>query len=632
MPRPTPLRSRRLARPTGSSLGLARPTGSSLGLARPTEADIALARLSRTDTSPNDGIARRRFLQGALAAGGATGLAATTSAFDGLAAAAAPLATTDRILVTIFLNGGNDHLNTLVPADDGAYHDARGSLAVAVDGSHAVGDDLYLHPNLARLKARFDAGQVALVRGVGESTDDHSHFTSMATWMSGVQNMIPPTGWLGRYAETKGLGTLGSVAIGWDGVPLTLRGPSTSAIALPPNGGLFGADRTEAWQRDAFDVFADLGGTQAGRGVFGPIIADAFANAVDTAVEIAPAFSDELPDEGLARELAVAAQVINLNLGTQLINVNQGGYDTHDGQRPDHDELLAELDAGIDAFFANLSPAYASRTAVLVFSEFGRRVEQNASGTDHGTAGLMMLVGPNVRGGLHGSQPSLTNLDRRGDMHHSLDFRSVYSTILDVWFDADSAEILGASYGLLNLFDFDGGSNFLDVVPNSYYSPAVTWLAASGVTQGTSPTEFSPDDPVTRGQMATFLHRYQGSPEGSAVSPFTDVPRDRYFALPVDWLAASGITQGTSPTRFSPDDPVTRGQMATFLWRMEGEPWAPQSGFTDVRRDRFYAPAVDWLLDRGITTGTSPTEFTPEDVVTRAQMATFLWRLAGSPA
>ena len=93
MPRPTPLRSRRLARPTGSSLGLARPTGSSLGLARPTEADIALARLSRTDTSPNDGIARRRFLQGALAAGGATGLAATTSAFDGLAAAATPLAT-----------------------------------------------------------------------------------------------------------------------------------------------------------------------------------------------------------------------------------------------------------------------------------------------------------------------------------------------------------------------------------------------------------------------------------------------------------------------------------------------------------------------------------------------------------
>ena len=179
-----------------------------------------------------------------------------------------------------------------------------------------------------RLKARFDAGQVALVRGVGESTDDHSHFTSMATWMSGVQNMVPPTGWLGRYAETKGLGTLGSVAVGWDGVPLTLRGPSTSAIALPPNGGLF--ELIEPRPGNARSTCSPTSEARAGQGVFGPIIADAFAN-VDTAVEIAPAFSDELPDEGLARELAVAAQVINLNLGTQLINVNQGGYDTHDG-------------------------------------------------------------------------------------------------------------------------------------------------------------------------------------------------------------------------------------------------------------------------------------------------------------
>ena len=600
-------------------------------LTRPTEAETALARLSRQDASP-DGFARRRFLQGTLAAGGATGLSLTTSAFDSLAAAATPLASTDRILVTVFLNGGNDHLNTLVPADDGAYHDARGSLAVSVGSANSVGEGLYLHPNLSRLKTRYDAGQVALIRGVGESSDDHSHFTSMATWMSGIQNMIPPTGWLGRYAEGKGLGTLGSVAIGWNGVPLTLRGPSTSAVALPPGGGLFGADRSEAWERDAFDVFADLGGQAAGKGIFGPIIADAYANAVDTAAEIAPAFSGGLPEDGLARELAVAAQVINLNLGTQLINVNQGGYDTHDGQRPGHDELLAELDAGIDAFFGNLSPAYAARTCVLVFSEFGRRVEQNASGTDHGTAGLMMLIGPNVRGGLHGTQPSLTSLDQRGDMHHHLDFRSVYSTILDTWLNADSTQVLQANYDTLNLFDFDGGSAFLDVVSNSYYAPAVDWLAASGITTGTSPTTFSPSDPVTRGQMAAFLHRYKGSPTGAPESGFNDVARGRYYTLPIDWLKDQGITTGTSPSTFSPDDVVTRAQMATFLWRMEGELSAPQSGFSDVRRDRYYAAAVDWLFDRGITVGTTPSTFSPDDVVTRAQMATFLWRLAGSPA
>ncbi|MEO0492508.1 MAG: S-layer homology domain-containing protein [Actinomycetota bacterium] len=597
-------------------------------LQRPTEADIALTRLSRAD---GDGFARRRFLQGALAAGGATGLTLTSGAFDAIAAAAAPLPTTSKILVTVVLNGGNDHLNTLVPAESGAYHDARGSLAVQVDGSTAVGEGLHLHPNLTRLKTRFDAGQVALIRGVGEASDDHSHFTSMATWMSGIQNMIPPTGWLGRYAEAAGLGDLGSVAVGWDGVPLTLRGPSTSAVALPPGGGLFGSDRSEAWERDAFDVFSDLGGQPAGKGVFGPYVADAFANAVDTAVSVAPAFSPTLPEEGLARELALAAEVINLDLGTQLVNVNLGGFDTHEGQDPLHDDLMAELDAGLDAFFATLSPAFAHRTAVLVFSEFGRRVESNAGGTDHGTAGLMMLLGANVRGGLHGVQPSLTDLDWRGDMHHHLDFRSVYTSILNGWLDADGGSLLGNAYETLDLFDDQGGSLFLDVVPDSYYEPAVGWLAANGITTGTSPTTFSPSDPVTRGQMAAFLHRYKGEPSGAPEANFADVGRDRYYARPIDWLFQQGITTGTSSTTFSPDDFVTRGQMAAFLWRMEGQEAAPAAAFADVNRGRYYAPAIDWLFDRGITTGTSPTTFSPDAQVTRAQMATFLWRLAGSP-
>ena len=187
-------------------------------LHRPSEADIARTRLSRTDNS-SDGLARRRFLQGSLAVGGAAGIGLVPGALDEIAAAATPLAASRRILVTVFLTGGNDHLNTLVPAEDGAYQAARGSLAVAVDGSTSVGEGLHLHPNLGRLKARFDAGQVAFIRGVGEESDDHSHFTSMATWMSGVQNMVPATGWLGRYQDGAGLDGLGAVAIGWGACP-----------------------------------------------------------------------------------------------------------------------------------------------------------------------------------------------------------------------------------------------------------------------------------------------------------------------------------------------------------------------------------------------------------------------------
>lgn len=604
----------------------------------PTDADVALARLSRPDPTP-DGLGRRTFLQGSLMLGGATGLTLSSGVFDKVAAAATPLAPSARILVTVFLSGGNDHLNTLVPAEDGAYHDARGSLAVTVDGSTAVGEGLHLHPNLSRLKDRFDAGQVALVRGVGEETDDHSHFTSMATWMAGVQNLMPPTGWLGRYQDGAGLDELGAVAIGWGGVPLTLRGGFSSAVALPPGGQLFGSEREDAWQRDVFDIFADLGGTGAGTGIFGPYVADAFASAVNTAETIAPAYEQSLPEDGLARELALAAQVINLDVGTQLVNVTHGGYDTHEGQRPDHDDLMAELDAGIDAFFAGLDPRFASRTSVLVFSEFGRRVEQNASGTDHGTAGLMMLVGPGVRGGLHGVQPSLTSLDRRGDMHHHLDFRSVYASVLEQWLDADPVEVLGAGHPQIDLFD--GGwagvpgplpNPFVDVDPSQYYAPAVGWLSANGITTGTSATTFAPAELVTRGQMATFLFRYAGEPTGAPVNPFADVARSTYFAEPIDWLYDQGITTGTSPAEFSPEGLVSRAQMATFLWRMEGEPAAPMSAFSDVPRGRFFSEAIDWLFDRGITTGTGPGRFSPDDPVTRGQMATFLWRLAGSPA
>ncbi len=598
-------------------------------LLRPSDADIALARLSRHDDRPDD-IARRRFLQGALATGGAIGMA--PGVFDSIAAAATPLAPGDRVLVTVFLNGGNDALSSLVPAENGAYQSARGSLAVAVDGSTAVGGGMHLHPNLARLKTRFDSGQVALIQGTGEASDDHSHFTSTATWFAGVQGVANPTGWLGRYADGIGLDGVGMVSIGWGGIPMLLRGNTVGAVGLPPSGTLFGADRSEAWERYAVEAVGEYGNGGVG-GAFGDLVAASFRDAVDTAAEIQPAYVEGLAEEGLARELGLAAQVINLDLGTRIVSVSLGGFDSHDGQRPGHDELMAELDVGIDAFFTNLSPSFAGRTALMVFSEFGRRVEaNNSAGTDHGTSGLMMFVSSRAAGGLHGQQPSITDLDWRGDMNHEVDFRSVYATVLEQWLDADATEVLGANYSQLGIIDLDGGRAFFDVPNNAYYTAAVGWLAAAGITTGTGAGQFSPDDFVTRGQMATFLHRYRNSPAGSPPAGFSDVPAGRFYSDAVDWLFAEGITTGTGPGRFSPDDIVTRGQMATFLWRLEGSPaGSPAAGFSDVNGGAFYSDAVDWLLYRGITTGVGGNRFAPNDLVTRAQMATFLWRLAGSP-
>ncbi len=176
---------------------------------------------------------------------------------------------------------------------------------------------------------------------------------------------------------------------------------------------------------------------------------------------------------------------------------------------------------------------------------------------------------------------------------------------------------------------------FFDVGVGLFYTDAVTWLACEEITTGTSSTSYSPDDSVTRAQMATFLWRYDGSSEPLSLdTAFTDVVAGSFYAKAVAWLSEEKITTGTSHTTFSPSDSVTRAQMATFLWRYSDspEPLSLDTAFTDVVAGSFYAKAVAWLVEQKITTGTSATSYSPDDPVTRAQMATFLWRLAGKPA
>ena len=154
------------------------------------------------------------------------------------------------------------------------------------------------------------------------------------------------------------------------------------------------------------------------------------------------------------------------------------------------------------------------------------------------------------------------------------------------------------------------------------------WAVAEGITSGTSPTTFSPNNGCTRAQMVTFLWRAAGSPEPeSDYGPFRDVPKDAYYRKAVLWAAGEGITSGTSPTTFSPNATVTRAQTVTFLWRWDGEPEADQrSGFRDVPAGQYYSEAVSWAVEAGITNGTGTTTFSPGQTCTRAQIVTFLWR------
>lgn len=173
---------------------------------------------------------------------------------------------------------------------------------------------------------------------------------------------------------------------------------------------------------------------------------------------------------------------------------------------------------------------------------------------------------------------------------------------------------------------------FTDVRRDAFYEEAVAWMVADGITTGTSRTTFSPDAHVTRGQLATFLHRFAAEPTDAPIAPFADTDPDAFYADGVNWMVEQGITKGTGPSTFSPDDAVTRGQLAAFLHRYAGNPdVADEASFADVARTAFFAEAVDYLVAQSITTGTSPSTFSPDSPVTRGQLATFLWRFAGEP-
>lgn len=174
--------------------------------------------------------------------------------------------------------------------------------------------------------------------------------------------------------------------------------------------------------------------------------------------------------------------------------------------------------------------------------------------------------------------------------------------------------------------------HFSDVPPVAYFFEPVQWMTEQAITTGLTPTTFGPDVSNTRGQLATFIWRFVGEPEVATAHGFDDVPEGVFFADAVAWMKEHGITTGISPELFGPDGSVTRGQAAAFLWRVAGEPASSFShDFGDVAGSAYYSTAVRWMAEWGITTGTSDTTFSPDDPLTRGQTAAFLWRLAGEP-
>jgi uncharacterized protein (DUF1501 family) len=395
-------------------------------------------------------LSRRHFLQAMGATGAGIALGTYGQNLDAYAASRLP--PSDGILVVLLLGGGNDGMNTVVPVANGEYYKKRGGLAIPANQTLGIGQGFGLHPKLTYLKALYDQGHVALVQGVGYADPSLSHFDSMATWMRGQAKGGSFSGWLGRWLDgAADTSPLHMVNIGTN-VPLHLTGEVRAGSSIAPWGMELGS-KSDPPQNRLYGALRSLSDAPTGLGRWGDTITQIERDALDIGRDVGPVFSTKLPEGNMARNMTLAARLINANLGVRVVGVSQDGYDTHRGQASEHDELMGELNGGLQALYAGLDPRFANRTTVLVISEFGREPAANDSaGTDHGTTNTTMLIGPPVAGGMYGQSPSWTDLDRNDRFKSSLDFRSVYATVLEKVLGADSQQILGANYETLPLY------------------------------------------------------------------------------------------------------------------------------------------------------------------------------------
>jgi uncharacterized protein (DUF1501 family) len=394
---------------------------------------------------------RRDFLRSATL----IALAPTVPGFLAATARAARSERDGRILVVIQLDGGNDGINTVVPFADDGYAKHRRVLRLPTAQLVKVNDKVGLHPAMGDAGKLLESGRLAIVQGVGYPNPNRSHFESMAIWQTArfdpeERNNL---GWLGRALDGRGQtgGVPASMFVGGGQLPVALRGRRSIASALTrPEDFLLNPLAKPKQASSAEEVKDDLAAFVRRNTL------DAYATA-DRMAEVVAAKDTgaRYPTTGLASQLQLMARLIKADAGTRVFYARQGGYDTHAGQLGPHGALLGELAGAMRAFLDDLAAAkLAGRVVLLTFSEFGRTVEENDSaGTDHGTAGPVLLAGPALKPGLVGSTPSLLRLDaKHGDLTTTIDFRQVYATVLEDWLGLASKPVLGGAFEKLPLW------------------------------------------------------------------------------------------------------------------------------------------------------------------------------------
>jgi uncharacterized protein (DUF1501 family) len=359
----------------------------------------------------------------------------------------------DRLLVLINLQGGNDGLNCIVPHGNPLYYQMRPTLAVPQNDVLGIDVNIGFNPSMRALKAMYDKGEVAVVQSVGYPNPDHSHFRSTEIWQTAAPDRYEHTGWLGRYLDDANLPSDNL----FNGVALAEVLPEvlvSTKVDVPSIAALNGygllSDRNVQSKRTYSELVND--------GSFP--FASPYLSHVAEIEDRAQRGSEELPKlvagyktdasypaTALGRSLALAAQIAGSKIGTRVLYVQHGSFDTHVSQKATQDRLLGEFSDAIAAFYSDLAAhGNDKRVLTVTFSEFGRRIAENGSrGTDHGEASPLFMVGGGVKGGVYGTSPDLSATNM-GNVRFTTDFRSVYATVLERWLGRPSQQILAGNF------------------------------------------------------------------------------------------------------------------------------------------------------------------------------------------
>ncbi|MFS4417410.1 DUF1501 domain-containing protein [Maribacter sp. 2307ULW6-5] len=388
---------------------------------------------------------RRRFLQQSALASGTFLVPSFVKASEGLFHQREGF----RRLVVIQLSGGNDGLNTIVPHTNDIYYGSRPKIAIKPNELIKVNDVLGFHPSLEPLVKLYDRGHLCVLNSVGYPNPDRSHFRSTDIWHTASDSdQYLTSGWVGRYMEAQGKKPHGAIEID-DSLSLMLKGEKLNGIATT-NPKLLYRNMNTPFFKQVLRQQTDEHLSEHNLGYLYRTMIDAKSSAkyIHETTKTVTSKKD-YPNNPFGKQLKTTAEFINSGLDTKVYYVSMGGFDTHANQINSQSRLLAIYAEAMASFVSDLEANNTfGDTLIMTFSEFGRRVRENASwGTDHGAANNVFVIGKDLKKpGFYNQAPDLTDLDANKDIKHRLDFREVYATILDNWLGVPHGNIIGAKF------------------------------------------------------------------------------------------------------------------------------------------------------------------------------------------